>query len=116
MKVVSFSIFKGGTGKTTTSVNTAAALVNKGKKVLLVDLDQQASATRYLNLEPDQSPNLYDVFMGTKPAQLALRHTKFGIDVLASHVLLAAIEEALEPGDELKLQEMKKENVGNRAV
>jgi len=105
MKVVSFSIFKGGTGKTTSSVNTAAALVKKGKKVLLVDLDQQASATRYLDLEADQSPNLYDVFMGTKPASLAIRHTKFNIDVLASHVLLAAIEEALEPGDEFKLQE-----------
>jgi cellulose biosynthesis protein BcsQ len=46
MRVVTFSIFKGGTGKTTTSVNTAAALAKKGKKVLLVDLDQQASATR----------------------------------------------------------------------
>jgi len=103
MKVVSFSIFKGGTGKTTTSVNTAAALVKKSKRVLLVDLDQQASATRYLDLDPDQSPNLYDVFMGIKPAQLAIRQTKFGIDVLASHVLLAAIEEALEPGDEFKL-------------
>ena len=105
MKVVSFSIFKGGTGKTTSSVNTAAALVKKGKRVLLVDLDQQASATRYLDLDPDQSPNLYDVFMGTKPAQLAIRKTKFSIDMLSSHVLLAAIEEALEPGDEFKLQE-----------
>jgi len=105
MKVVSFSIFKGGTGKTTTSVNTAAALVKRGKKVLVVDLDQQASATRYLDLDPDQSPNLYDVFMGAKPAQLAIRKTNFGIDVLSSHILLAAIEEALEPGDELKLSE-----------
>jgi len=49
MKVVSFSIFKGGTGKTTSTVSTAAALVKKGKKVLIVDLDQQASATRYLD-------------------------------------------------------------------
>src|SRR5579859_4851889 len=105
MKVVSFSIFKGGTGKTTSTVNTAAALVKKGKRVLLVDLDQQASATRYLDLDPEQSPNLYDVFMGAKPAQLAIRKTKFNIDVLASHVLLAAIEEALEPGDELKLSD-----------
>ncbi len=106
MKVVSFSIFKGGTGKTTSTVNTAAALVRKGKRVLLVDLDQQASATRYLDLDPDQSPNLYDVFTGVKPAQLAIRLTKFNIDVLSSHVLLAAIEEALEPGDELKLSEL----------
>lgn len=105
MRVISFSIFKGGTGKTTTAVNTAAALTKRGKKVLLVDLDQQASATRYLDLDPEQSPNLYDVFMGTKPAQLAIRATRFGIDVLSSHILLAAIEEALEPGDELKLTE-----------
>src|SRR5213080_360301 len=105
MKVVSFSIFKGGTGKTTTSVNTAASLVKKGKRVLVVDLDQQASATRYLDLDPEHSPNLYEVFTGTKPAQLAIRKTRFNIDVLASHVLLAAIEEALEPGDELKLSE-----------
>ena len=106
MKVVSFSIFKGGTGKTTSTVNTAAALVKKVKRILLVDLDQQASATRYLDLDPEQSPNLYDVFMGTKPAQLAIRKTKFNIDVLSSHVLLAAIEEALEPGDEFKLMEI----------
>src|SRR5205814_5687529 len=105
MKVISFSIFKGGTGKTTSSVNTAAALMKKGKKVLLVDLDQQASSTRYLDLDPEQSPNLYDVFMGAKPASLAIRQTRFNIDVLSSHILLAAIEEALEPGDELKLAE-----------
>ena len=103
MKVVSFSIFKGGTGKTTSAVNTAAALVGKGKKVLLVDLDQQASATRYLDLEPDASPNLYEVFMGTAQPAFAVRKTRFGIDVLTSHPLVAAIEEALEPGDEVKL-------------
>ena len=103
MKVASFSIFKGGTGKTTSSVNTAAALVKKGKKVLLIDLDQQASATRYLDLDPEQSPNLYEVFTGTKQAALAIRKTQPGIDVLSSHVLMAAIEEALEPGDELRL-------------
>src|SRR5919106_5599410 len=100
MKVVTFSIFKGGTAKTTSTVNTAAALVQKGKKVLLIDLDQQASATRYLDLDPEQSPNLYEVFTGTKQAALAIRKSRVGIDVLSSHVLMAAIEEALEPGDE----------------
>ena len=103
MKVVSFSIFKGGTGKTTSAVSTAAALVNKGKKVLLIDLDQQASATRYLDLDPEQSPSLYEVFTNIKPAQLAIKKTASKIDVLPSHVLMAAVEEALEPGDELRL-------------
>src|SRR5215213_4352957 len=106
MKVITFSIFKGGTGKTTSSVNAAAALVRRGRKVLLVDLDQQASATRYLGLDPEGSPNLYEVFMGLKPAALAPRATKAGVDVLASHPLMAAIEEALEPGDETKLADI----------
>lgn len=75
MKVVSFSIFKGGTGKTTSTVNTAASLVKKGKRVLLVDLDQQASAPRYLDLDPEQSPNLYEVFTGKKSvARATARH------------------------------------------
>lgn len=106
MKVITFSIFKGGTGKTTSSVNTAASLAKKGKRVLLVDLDQQASTTRYLDLDPDSSPNLYEVFMGLKQAALAVRKSRFGVDVLTSHILMAAIEEALEPGDELKLTEL----------
>src|SRR3954452_15574692 len=105
MKTVSFSIFKGGTGKTTRSVNTAVALARKGKRVLLVDLNQQASATRYLDLDPDQAPSLYEVYMGAKPAALAIKKTKHGVDMLTSNSLLAAIEAALEPGDELKLAE-----------
>ncbi len=105
MKVITFSIFKGGTGKTTSAVNTAAALLKKGKRVLLADLDQSAQSTKHLGLDPQQSPNLYEVYTGTKPAALAIRKTRFGIDVLTSHPLMAAIEEALEPGDEVKLAE-----------
>jgi chromosome partitioning protein len=97
---------QGGTGKTTSAVNTAAALVQKGKKVLLIDLDQQASATQYLALDPEASPNMYEVFMGTKPAALAIRKTHAGVDMLTSDGLMAAIEEALEPGDELKVSEL----------
>src|SRR3954467_4187636 len=106
MKVITFSIFKGGTAKTTSTVNTAAALVSKGKKVLVIDLDQQASATRYLDLDPEASPTLYEVFTGNKQASLAIRHNKYGVDVLTSHVLMAAIEEALEPGDETRLSDL----------
>src|SRR4051795_12344669 len=105
MKTVSFSIFKGGTGKTTSSVNTAVSLARKGKRVLLVDLDQQASATRYLDLDPDQTPSMYEVYIGAKPAALAVKHTRFGVDMLTSNGLLAAIEQSLEPGDEIKLSE-----------
>jgi chromosome partitioning protein len=43
--------------------------------------------------------------MGIKPAALAIKHTKSGVDMLTANGLLAAIEQALEPGDEIKLSE-----------
>lgn len=105
-KTISFSIYKGGTGKTTSTVNTAGALAKLGKKVLLVDLDQQASATRYLGVNPDkQQYNLYHVFYQNVPARLVRQETDFNIDVLPSSSLMAAIEASLESGDELMLRE-----------
>lgn len=105
-KTISFSIYKGGTGKTTSAVNTAAALALAGKKVLLVDLDQQASATRYLGVNPEEPQyNIYHVFYQNIPASVVTLKTRFNIDLLPSSSLLAAIEASLEPGDEVMLRE-----------
>jgi chromosome partitioning protein len=108
-KVIAFSIFKGGTGKTTSTVNTAAALADLGKRVLLVDLDQQASATRYVGIGPDHiNPTLYHVFRQQVPASVIRQKTPFGFDVLPSSSLMAAIEDSLEGGDEILLREILK--------
>lgn len=100
-KIISISIFKGGVGKSTSAVSLASALTQKGKRVLLVDLDQQASATKYLGLDPDQIlPNLYHVFLRQTPPAMAIQHLKWGFDLLPSNGLLAAIEEAMEAGQD----------------
>jgi chromosome partitioning protein len=105
-KTITFSIYKGGTGKTTSAVNTAAALTSLGKKVLLVDLDQQASATRYVGFDPRELQyNLYHVFFQNIPASVVRQKTKFGFALLPSSALMAAIEESLEPGDEMLLRD-----------
>ncbi len=52
-KVITITIRKGGSGKTTTAVNLASGLAKEGKKVLLVDLDSQANATIAVGIRPE---------------------------------------------------------------
>ena len=47
---IAIAIHKGGVGKTTSAKNIAAALAGAGKRTLLVDLDEQANATKGLEL------------------------------------------------------------------
>jgi chromosome partitioning protein len=51
-KVICISLRKGGSGKTTTSVNLAAGLQKRNRKTLLIDLDNQSNATMYAGLNP----------------------------------------------------------------
>ena len=50
MRTIAISNYKGGVGKTTTAVNLASVYEQQGKRVLLIDLDPQASATDYYGL------------------------------------------------------------------
>jgi chromosome partitioning protein len=56
MKTILIANPKGGSGKTTLTVNIAGYLANRGQRVALLDLDRQQSASRWLALRPDDLP------------------------------------------------------------
>lgn len=79
---------KGGVGKSTTCVNLAAALVEKGKRVLLCDFDPQANATSGMGVDKTLSKGVYEVLVSDVPTEDVIVHTKYG-DVLPSNKALA---------------------------
>jgi chromosome partitioning protein len=90
---------KGGVAKTTTVVNLAAALVERGNRVLVVDLDAQACATFSLGLDPEDLERTgADAFMAREPSlpvgDLVVR-TDDGVDLLPAAIDLAGADRAL---------------------
>ena len=85
---------KGGVGKTTTSVNLAAALAQAGRRVLLVDLDPQGNATMGSGVDKrNVARTVYHVLLGlSEVASVRLRVERGGFDLLPSNRDLAGAE------------------------
>ncbi|MFH0826068.1 MAG: ParA family protein [Pseudomonadota bacterium] len=94
MRTVAVVNSKGGVGKTTVTVNLAAAFVESGKKILTVDLDPQANLSAWLGIR-DGGRGLLDVFTSNTAITGIIRHTPFDIDVVPSSRFMVQAERLL---------------------
>ena len=101
MKIITFAIIKGGTGKTTSCAAIAQAAAADGKKVLAVDLDAQANLT-YILGATSTAPGSYQLLHGEDPAQM-IQETPQGISVISGSPDLAT--EKTGPASAMRLQE-----------
>ncbi|MGB9281119.1 MAG: ParA family protein [Pseudonocardiaceae bacterium] len=114
MRTTAVANNKGGTGKTTTAVNVAAIAASMGYLTVLVDLDDQGSATKWLGHSPANT-DLVEVFRDDRPlddvikttgvkglelvrasAELADADRQFGGEAGVQHALLHALERATQ--------------------
>ncbi len=107
--ILSFANNKGGTGKTTSCVNLAAGLAQSGKRVLLVDVDPQGSATISFGFEKSKLLyTVYDVLAQSRKVDEVMLETRVeNLSLVPSNIDLAGAEIELSstPGREFVLRE-----------
>ena len=92
-RVISIANQKGGVGKTTTAVNLSACLAQKGKRVLLIDIDPQGNATSGLGIEAHTDKSVYNVLVDDMDiAETIVKTMVKKLDICPANINLAGAE------------------------
>jgi len=100
VRVIALMNQKGGVGKTTTTVNLAAAIAQTGRRVLIIDLDPQAHASLHVGVEdnetPDGAPTAYDLLLDNDiDISDCIRKVDDHLDIVPAETDLAGVETEL---------------------
>lgn len=98
MKVIAIANQKGGVGKTTTTWEIGSCLASENKRVLVIDLDQQANLSDYVDSDPKKA-TIYDLLKADNAVEDALQHLDEFDFIAASEKLSKADKEFSAPED-----------------
>lgn len=93
MRTIALVNNKGGQGKTTTAVNLSAFLSMQGKRILLIDLDSQKSASLSLGFDNNEDKTIANVLIEGEPIENAIKKTEVAnLDIIIGDIALSNLD------------------------